>query len=781
MNICAEGGAAGMNNLHFTATCDMLDLDPAIKLKALAAFQQSTSDGGLTEKRDVQEWLCCAVYCELQRVKIKDMLDAKLITDYPTNAAEKAGTSCWNLSLTKLLAAFKVNINQFMERMKQWNVLVKNEKVFQQEIDDLHRRLCMTLIIRKHYQRVFDRLFVLPEEDTENVEARSIHTSLYEFGWLLFLTIRNELPGFATSNLVSGCQVLICTLELLYVNALEMGNAWVINRRFPGVPRKWGSDDFDDGLLLRYSALEEICSLIPDLPRKGVRVMKNAFFHKALVVLFSDQNLLGNDTFMREIIKEGLLDVNLATLNRNYTNHVADISEIDERFLSCSKKTPPVRYKPRVPYRYKQLQKLPKAMPSVITEALDPEDADVLSNVENLVLDMARTFGVSSRDHLSTDAAGECFALACRLYYQFLQRIIGSELLLKPHLKMVQLLKQRTLSVTLVACCLELALRIREDRVEELKFPFILKCYSLDAYEFQKILELVVRHRTGLIGRDLIKHLQAVEDECLGSLMFRGDSSFWKILGKAQRVPSCKEVQAREKENALGSGPEEKPRTGFVICLCKFYCLANQRLVNLCQSLVLMEHFPKIWLIAEHSFIQQGGDLLKQRNLDHLLICAIHLHARLKRLRLNFSQILQHYRWQPHARREVYRAVPLGDGQSGDIIDFYNKVYVKSMEDFAQGLRSAKEGLPLPALQETLPKKNVVSLNITVCTQVKPKNLQYCSGTWIKVNKSKADPEDESTLVELDQLIITPLKRGHSSNDLGLLASPNVLKRQCIQ
>ncbi|EDW29627.1 GL22656 [Drosophila persimilis] len=223
----------------------------------------------------------------------------------------------------------------------------------------------------------------------------------------------------------------------------------------------------------------------------------------------------------------------------------------------------------RVPYRYKQLQKLPKAMPSVITEALDPEDADVLSNVENLVLDMARTFGVSSRDHLSTDAAGECFALACRLYYQFLQRIIGSELLLKPHLKMVQLLKQRTLSVTLVACCLELALRIREDRVEELKFPFILKCYSLDAYEFQKILELVVRHRTGLIGRDLIKHLQAVEDECLGSLMFRGDSSFWKILGKAQRVPSCKEVQAREKENALGSGPEEKPRTGFVICLCK--------------------------------------------------------------------------------------------------------------------------------------------------------------------------------------------------------------------
>ncbi|XP_022219372.2 retinoblastoma family protein [Drosophila obscura] len=783
MDICTEGGTAEMSNLRFTASCSLLDLDPEIKWKALAAYHKSNADGGLTQKRDVQEWLCCAVYCELQRVKIKDMLEAKLSTDDTTNAVEKSRISCWNLSLTKLLTAFKVNISQFMRRMKQWNMMVQNEKVFQLEIDDLQRRLSITLILRHHYQRVFDRLFVMPEKGTENTESHSLYQSLYEFGWLLFLTIRNELPGFATSNLVSGCQVLICTLELLFVNALEVGNPDVINMSFAGVPSKWGNDDFDNVLMLKYSALEAICSLIPELPAKSVHVMQKAFFHKALVVLFLDQNLLGNDTYMREIIKEGLLDVNLGTLNRNYTNHVADISEVDERVLLSRRKAAPAKNEPKKEAsasRYKQLQDLPNAMPSVITDALDAEDADVLSNVDNFLRDFARTFAAASRDCLSTEAAGECFTLASRLYYQFLQKIISSELVLKPHLKVVQLLKQRTFNATLIACSLELALHIHDERLEQLKFPFILKCYAIEAYDFQKILELVVRRDTDLLGRDLIRHLHAVEDECLGSLIFRNDSPLWKLLGKDHRLPSCNDVQAKDKENTKRPGAEARP--GFSICLRKFYGLANHRLVSLCQSLVLMEHFPRIWHIAEHSFTQQAGDLLKERELDQLLICAIHLHGRLKDMRLSFSQILQHYRWQPHAHSQVYRLVSLGDGHFGNIIDFYNKIYMKSMENFAQGLRKAKGTgtAPRSILHEKPPQRNLISFNISISTQVRP-NRRYSSGTWMKTRKTQPDSADERTLLGPDELTMTPLKRGHSNNELGLLPSPNIFKRQCIE
>ncbi|XP_034659832.1 retinoblastoma family protein [Drosophila subobscura] len=775
MDTCREGGAAETSISNFTSSCNLLDLDQEIKCKALAAFRKSNAGGGLAKKRDVQEFLCCAIYCELQRVKIQDMLDAKHRPDETKNVAEKARTSCWNLSLTKLLTAFKVNICRFMRRMKQWNMMAKNEMVFQQEIDDLQRRLSITLIIRNYYQRAFDRLFVLPEEDTENTESRSLYQSLYEFGWVLFLTIRNELPGFATSNLVNGCQVLICTLNLLYVNALEVGNPEVINMSFEGLPSTWGNDDFDDTLLLKYSALKAICSLIPELPMKGVHVMQKAFFHKALVVLFLDQSLLGNDTFKREIVKEGLLDVNLGTLNRNYTKHVSDISEIDERVLLSRKEAAPAINQPKTPSRYKHLHKLPNAMPSEITEALDAEDVDVISSLDKRLCVMARVFAKSSRDFLSTEEADACFMMSCRLYYHFLQKITSSELKLKPHLKMVQLLKNRSLHSTLIACSLELAMHIQEVRVEELKFPFILKCYALDAYEFQKILEVVVRHDTGLLGRDLTRHLNAVEIECLGSLIFRNDSLLWKVLSTQRCLPTCNEVQANGKENAARSRAE--PRPGLSICLRKFYSLANLRLLNLCQSLALMKYFNKIWYIAEYSFIQHCGYLLKQRELDQLLICAIHLHGRVTRKPLSFHQILQHYRCQPHARSQVYRLVSLGNFRSGNIIEFYNKIYIKRMLKFAQDLRKATVTVPRSVLHEKPPQSNQISLNISVSA----KNLRYPSGTSIKILKTKPDSVVEETLVEPDQLIITPLKRTNSAKELGPLPYPNIFKRQCIQ
>lgn len=42
------------------------------------------------------------------------------------------------------------------------------------------------------------------------------------------------------------------------------------------------------------------------------------------------------------------------------------------------------------------------------------------------------------------------------------------------------------------------------------KFPWILKCFNLNAFHFYKLIEVIISNEEGILSRDLIKHLNAV-------------------------------------------------------------------------------------------------------------------------------------------------------------------------------------------------------------------------------------------------------------------------------
>ncbi|KAH8383099.1 hypothetical protein KR009_006767 [Drosophila setifemur] len=783
MNTCAADEDSEALEKRFSASFEQLDLDPHIQYSALTAYRRFDSAGGLSSAGGddaALEWLCCSVYSELQRAKIEDIrAEAKQGGDSANYAGEVTKGNCWNLSLTRLLRSFKVNVSRFLRRMQHWNWLAQNEEAFQQEVEELRRRLGITMILLQHYKRIFQQIFVLPGDDSD-ADALAMHQSLYEFGWLLFLVIRNELPGFVTSNLVSGCQVLVCSMDLLYVNALEVPNSEVIRRDFAGVPSKWTSSDFDDVILHKYSALEAIGALIPELPMKGVIQMKNAFFHKALMVLFMDQSLLGDDTHMREIVKEGMLDVNLSTLNRKYSSHVADISEMDERVLLCcqeskekakdTKASPKPAPSPCSTPSHKRLlaQRLPQKLTASIVGSLEKEDDgnSAIVHVEQSLSSLGQKFTDAVKDFLDPAKAEERFRLASGFYYHFLEKIVASEVAQKPRLMIGHLLQQRTLNETLLVCCLELALHIQDERIMGLGFPFILDCYSLDAYEFQKILEVVVRHDQGFLGRELVKHLHAVEEKCLESLIFRKNSQLWRSLGTQDCLPGYQMVQAEGKEN--GS-------TAAGICLRKFYGLASRRLLLLCKSLCLVESYSQIWHLAEHSFTLKRGELLRQRHLDQLLLCAIQLHVRLEDLRITFSLIIQHYRRQPHAQSSIYRAVSLDEGLTGDIIRFYNRVYVRSMASYGrqlhcnQSLKSEPQK-DLNVLQEASPNQRRMRWNICVSSPPPPKICLRGSCSSIPTQSTSTSPMTSKPAANL--------KRTLSHKEPREMRGPIILRRR---
>lgn len=172
-------------------------------------------------------------------------------------------------------------------------------------------------------------------------------------------------------------------------------------------------------------------------------------------------------------------------------------------------------------------------------------------------------------------------------------------------------------NVTLLACCLELVL---EAYNTELKFPWILDCFSINAFEFFKIIEIVVRHGShegGCLTRSLVKHLNSIEETCLERLAWQRTSPVWDLISKASKpLPTFNEVH-----NAKGAGPMQ-------IFLRKVYLLGWLRISKLCTELNLCEKKPdKIWTIFEHS-ITHKIHLLQDRHLDQIIMCAIYIYIR---------------------------------------------------------------------------------------------------------------------------------------------------------
>ncbi|KAL7978946.1 hypothetical protein Chor_013435 [Crotalus horridus] len=87
-----------------------------------------------------------------------------------------------------------------------------------------------------------------------------------------------------------------------------------------------------------------------------------------------------------------------------------------------------------------------------------------------------------------------------------------------------------------------------------------------------------------------------------------------------------------------------------------FY-LASVRLRDLCIRLDISDELrKKIWTCFEFSLVQ-CVELMMDRHLDQLLMCAIYVIAKVTKEDTSFQNIMRHYRMQPQAKSHVYRSV----------------------------------------------------------------------------------------------------------------------------
>ncbi|XP_035786701.1 retinoblastoma-like protein 1 isoform X2 [Anopheles albimanus] len=95
----------------------------------------------------------------------------------------------------------------------------------------------------------------------------------------------------------------------------------------------------------------------------------------------------------------------------------------------------------------------------------------------------------------------------------------------------------------------------------------------------------------------------------------------------------------------------------------KVYVVAYARLKDLCQSLGLDSTIIQtlIWTIFEYAITHNAKELMRDRHLDQLLMCSIFVTIRIKKLQNTFKDIMSCYQKQPQSSSSIYRSVFIRD------------------------------------------------------------------------------------------------------------------------
>ncbi len=153
--------------------------------------------------------------------------------------------------------------------------------------------------------------------------------------------------------------------------------------------------------------------------------------------------------------------------------------------------------------------------------------------------------------------------LGITFYYKALESILLSEKKRIPSDKLNEslstILDKEQFHISLFSCSLEIVLFSYNAKQT---FPWILDVFSegndlrLHPFNFYKVIEPIIREEEGL-SRDVVKHLNSVEEKILECLAWRSDSPLWEIIkinGPVRTyVPSCAEVSLSSNSNTAPS------------------------------------------------------------------------------------------------------------------------------------------------------------------------------------------------------------------------------------
>jgi hypothetical protein len=140
----------------------------------------------------------------------------------------------------------------------------------------------------------------------------------------------------------------------------------------------------------------------------------------------------------------------------------------------------------------------------------------------------------------------------------------------------------------------------------------------------------------------------------------------------------------REIDDKTNNRSEDAVSYTIELIMRKASLATHQKLKELAPALNLSDVIvDRTWAVMEHLFNNEDQyQLLTNRGIDVALLCTIFAVARVSDIYLPFTEILNVYRGMPLHAPEALAGVPLPHGRTGDIVVFYNEVYLPNVKSY---------------------------------------------------------------------------------------------------
>uniref|UniRef100_A0A8C2K103 Retinoblastoma-like protein 1 n=1 Tax=Cyprinus carpio TaxID=7962 RepID=A0A8C2K103_CYPCA len=518
-----------------------------------------------TLEGDVVHWLACSLYAACRKSSI------------PTVGRGVMEGNC--VSLTRILRSAKLSLIQFFSKMKKWSDMSNLSQDFRSRVGRLERNFEVSTVIFRKFEPIFLDMFQNPQGEPPRLSRSRKHRRLpchisdvFKFCWTLFVYTKGNFRMIG-DDLVNSYHLLLCCLDLVFCNALMCSNKKdLINQYFRGLPKD------TENLEEIPCVIDKLCELHDGLvvEAKGI---KEHYFKPYIKTLFEKRILKGDAETLTELLDTPNFQDNNKSINREYEEYVLTVGDFDERvFLGADadeeigtprKATaePPSgqlsarmhvennlqqhfektrSLAPSTPLTGRRYLKEKEVLVTPVSSAtqsvsrlqsmvsgLRNAPSEALVQIFNLIFHL-----VSACWFLCVDFAENRLKLAEILYFKILENIMTQEMKRLQGKDMV-LLEQEVLHCSLLACCLEVVLFAYSS---QRTFPWILEIFQIPPFYFYKVIEVFIRSEEGL-SRDMVKHLNSIEEQVLESKAWTRDSALWTALNNANnKVPTVEEV-----------------------------------------------------------------------------------------------------------------------------------------------------------------------------------------------------------------------------------------------
>uniref|UniRef100_A0A8C2JZV0 Retinoblastoma-like protein 1 n=1 Tax=Cyprinus carpio TaxID=7962 RepID=A0A8C2JZV0_CYPCA len=491
---------------------------------------------------------------------------------------------------------FSSSLIQFFSKMKKWSDMSNLSQDFRSRVGRLERNFEVSTVIFRKFEPIFLDMFQNPQGEPPRLSRSRKHRRLpchisdvFKFCWTLFVYTKGNFRMIG-DDLVNSYHLLLCCLDLVFCNALMCSNKKdLINQYFRGLPKD------TENLEEIPCVIDKLCELHDGLvvEAKGI---KEHYFKPYIKTLFEKRTLT-------ELLDTPNFQDNNKSINREYEEYVLTVGDFDERvFLGADadeeigtprKATaePPSgqlsarmhvennlqqhfektrSLAPSTPLtgrRYlkekevlvtpvssatqsvSRLQSMVSGLRNAPSEALVQIFNSCSRNPTESILNRVKTMGERFKQAYTKptddlpgahmDFAENRLKLAEILYFKILENIMTQEMKRLQGKDMAVLLEQEVLHCSLLACCLEVVLFAYSS---QRTFPWILEIFQIPPFYFYKVIEVFIRSEEGL-SRDMVKHLNSIEEQVLESKAWTRDSALWTALNNANnKVPTVEEV-----------------------------------------------------------------------------------------------------------------------------------------------------------------------------------------------------------------------------------------------